>query len=95
MDAHRINWVSGKVLLLLSVTALIAVLSGYVSPPQADEGAAAHIFQLAVVGLLPIGVLFFATADWKQPWRSARPLALAAATLVLAFGALFYLEHYR
>lgn len=95
MDAHRINWVSGKVLLLLSVTALVAVLSGYVRPPQADEGAAAHIFQLAVVGLLPIGVLFFATADWKQPWRSARPLALAAATLVLAFGALFYLEHYR
>lgn len=95
MDAHRINWVSGKVLLLLSVTALIAVLSGYVSPPQADEGAAAHIFQLAVVAMLPIGVLFFATAEWKQPWRSARPLALAAATLVLAFGALFYLEHYR
>jgi hypothetical protein len=27
--------------------------------------------------------------------RSARPLALPAAALVLAFGALYYLEHCR
>lgn len=35
------------------------------------------------------------TADWKQPWRSARPLSFPAVALVLAFGALYFLEHYR
>ena len=36
-----------------------------------------------------------ATTDWKQPLRSARPLAFAAAALVLAFAVLYHLEHYR
>ena len=43
---RQINHVSGKVVIVLSVTALLAVLSGYAHPPQPDEGAAAHIFQL-------------------------------------------------
>jgi hypothetical protein len=33
-----------KLLIVLSLTALRAVLSGYTQPPQPDEGAAAHIF---------------------------------------------------
>jgi len=74
---------------------LLAVLSGYTQPPQPDEGTAAHIFQIAIVALVPMILLFLATADWKQPWQSARALAFPAAALVLAFGALYYLEHYR
>ena len=35
------------------------------------------------------------TADRSQPWRIARTLVLPAVALVLAFGALYYLEHYR
>ena len=95
MRAEQINRVSGKVLIMLSLTALIAVLSGYTQPPQSDEGTAAHIFQVSIVALVPVILLFFATADWRQPLRSARPLALPAAALALAFGALYYLEHYR
>ena len=97
MDAMRgqqINRISGKVLIVLSLIALLAVLSGYTQPPQPDEGAAAHIFQLSIVALVPMTLLFLATADWRQPLRSARPLALPAVALVLAFGALYYLEHY-
>jgi hypothetical protein len=45
--------------------------------------------------LAPAILLFLATADWRQPLRSVRPLLLSAVTLVLAFGALYYLEHYR
>jgi hypothetical protein len=45
--------------------------------------------------LVPTLLLFLATADWKQPWRNARPLTPPAFLLVLAFGALDYLEHYR
>ena len=95
---QKINRVSVVVLIVLSVTALLTVLSGYAQPPQpreTDEGSAAHIFQLSIVALVPVFVLFFATADWRQPLRTVRPLAIPAAALVLAFGALYYLEHYR
>jgi hypothetical protein len=81
--------------MVLSVTALLMVLSGYTQPPQTDEGAVAHIFQLAIVALVPMVLLFVATADWRQPARSARPLAIPAAALAFAFAALYYLEHYR
>jgi len=95
MRVEQINRASSKVLIVLSLTALFAVLSGYAQPPQPDEGTAAHIFQLSIAALVPMILLFLATADWKQPLRSARPLAFPAAALVLAFGLLYYLEHYR
>jgi hypothetical protein len=95
MRVEQINRASSKVLILLSITALLAVLSGYAQPPQADEGTAAHIFQLSIVALVPMIILFLATADWRLPLRSARLLAVPAGALALAFGALYYLEHYR
>ncbi len=95
MRAQQINRVSSKVIIVLSLTALLAVLSGYTQPPQPDEGSAAHIFQIAIVLLVPMILLFLATADWKQRLRGARPLAFPGVALVVAFGALYYLEHYR
>lgn len=95
MNGQQINRVSSRVVLFLSLVALCTVLIGYTQPPQPDEGALAHIFQIAIALLVPILLLFFATADWKQPSRSARRLALPAAALVLAFAALYYLEHFR
>jgi hypothetical protein len=95
MRAQRINRISGGALILLALVALLTVITGYFGPRQSDEGAAAHIFQLSIVALLPMGLLFFATLDWKSPLRSTRVLAIPASVLVLAFGALYYLEHYR
>jgi cytochrome bd-type quinol oxidase subunit 2 len=95
MRAQQINRVSATLLILLSLIALLTVLSGYTHPRQADEGAAAHIFQLSIVALVPMILLFLVTADWKQPRRSVRPLAIPAAALLLAFAALYYLEHFR
>ena len=95
MRGDQINRVSSKIVLVLSLTALIAVLSGYFQPPQPDEGTAAHIFQLSILLLVPVIFLFLASADWTQRARSVRPLALPAAVLVVAFGALYYLEHWR
>ena len=95
MRVQQINGFSGTVVLVLSLAALLTVLSGYVQPPEPDEGVAAHIFQLSIAALAPAIMVFLATADWSQPLRSARPLALPVAALVLAFGALYYLEHYR
>jgi peptidoglycan/LPS O-acetylase OafA/YrhL len=74
MRGQRVNRVSGTALIVLSLTALLAVLSGYALPPQPDEGTPAHLFQLSIVALVPMIVLFCATAEWRQPWRSARPL---------------------
>ncbi len=95
MPGQQINRVSGKVLIVLSLTALLTVLSGYTQPPQPDEGTGAHIFQLSIVALVPMILVFLATADLRQPLRIARTLSFPAAALVLAFGALYYLEHYR
>jgi hypothetical protein len=95
MHAQQINRVSARVLIVLSLTALVAVLSGFGQALQPDEGAAAHIFQLAILALVPVILLFLATADWKRPLQSVRLLAIPGAALVVAFGSLYYLEHYR
>lgn len=94
MDAQQVNRVSGRVLIGLSLLAFVTVLTGYAQAPQADEGTAAHIFQLAIVAVVPTMFLFLFTADWRQRWRSAKPLTIPAVALVLSFAALYYLEHY-
>jgi hypothetical protein len=95
MHREQINRITSIGLGVLSLTALLDVLLlGYLRPPLADEGAGAHIFQLAIVALAPVGLLFLATADFTQPARTARRLAIPAVVVVLAFAALYYLEHY-
>ena len=95
MRRPEINRVSGIALIVLSLTALLDVLLlGYTQPPLSDEGTGAHIFQLSIVALVPTGFLFLATADWTQPVQTVRRLAFPAAVVILAFAALFYLEHY-
>jgi hypothetical protein len=98
MQVPRFNFICGLALIALSLIALLTVLSGYLHPPQPpepDEGAAAHIFQLSVVVYVPTLLIFLASADWSRPLRSAQPLLYSAAALIVAFGALYYLEHYR
>jgi drug/metabolite transporter (DMT)-like permease len=98
MGMQQVNRVSSVALILLSMTALLTVLIGIALEPRPlprDEGTGAHIFQLAIALLVPATFLFLATADWRQPWRSARPLAVTAIATVLAFAALYYLEHVR
>jgi len=104
MSKIQINRVSVWVLAALSLTELLTVilgaflpvlLTGHVSPPERDEGTGAHIFQLSITALVPTILLFFATADWKYPWRIARVLAFPTIAVVLAFGALYYFEHLR
>ena len=94
MLSQRLNRVSRTLLIVLSLIALLCVVSGYFQAPQPDEGSAAHIFQISVVlfaGVLPV---FLATADWKQPVRSVQALLVPGSALIVAFVALFYLEHY-
>jgi protein-S-isoprenylcysteine O-methyltransferase Ste14 len=103
MSTQQINRVSTVGLTVLSLIAFVTVLlglvvpatlSGRIPPPQPDEGTAAHIFQLAIVALVPTGLVFLATADWTRPLRNVRRLALPATAVVLAFSILYYFETY-
>ncbi len=91
----QIHRLASYAVIFFSIAALLTVITGFTEPPQADEGTGAHIFQLSIVALAPMILLFLATADWTRPLRSLRPLAISGGALVLAFGALYYLEHYR
>ncbi|HEV7664708.1 MAG TPA: hypothetical protein VGQ62_14320 [Chloroflexota bacterium] len=92
--SHYINRVSSVAVIILSLAALLTVASGYIQPPRQND-AREYMFQLSIVGLVAMTLLFLATLDWRQPLRSARPLAFAVAASAVAFGALFVLEHYR
>jgi hypothetical protein len=96
MRMQPVNRISSVVLILLSVTALITVVTGLISPPpmpEPDEGTLAHIFQLSIAALLPMTFIVLSTADWRDPWRGLRPLIISIAATVLAFALLYYLEH--
>ena len=96
MNASQIHRLSSAAMIVLAVIALVTVLMGYTvprgTPAPADEGTGAHIFQLAIVLLLPVGLASLSTANWKEPLRAARPLAFAGIAVILAFAALYYLE---
>ncbi len=94
MVSQRLNRISRTSLLVLSLIALLTVISGYFQAPQPDEGWAAHIFQLSIALFAGMLLIFIATADWKQPIRNGRALAIPGSALAMAFAALFYLEHY-
>jgi hypothetical protein len=95
MLEQQINRVSKIFLVVLSLIALATVVSGFFQPPhpEADEGAAAHIFQLSIVAFVPTTLLFLVTADWGQPLRTVRALAFPVITVLIACGVLYYLEH--
>jgi hypothetical protein len=95
MTPARLHHLSHVALCALSSGALLIVLTGYLPGhgPQADEGTAAHLFQLAIVLLAPVGLLFAGTADWTRPATIGRRLALPIVATVAAFAALYYLEH--
>ncbi len=76
------------------LTAVVPILlTGRVPPLEQDEGTQAHIFQLSIVALLPVGLVFLATADWKTPQRVIRALAIPAIGVLAAFALLYYFEH--
>ncbi len=98
MTQLRVNRMSSVAFTCFSLIALFTVLSAYIGPPpvpQADEGAAAHIFQLAVLFAAASLVTMLATTDWRQPWRSLRAIGFPIIALVTAFLALYHLEHYH
>lgn len=97
---HR--W-SGRAVLVLSVFATLLVLGasiltmlGRFQPaPDGDEGTPAHLFQIAIVLIVPAGLAHLGTADWRRPLRVMRGLVVPAIALVVAFATLYRMEHLR
>ena len=78
--------------IVCSMIALAIVVGNVVAgvPRQADEGIAAHLFQLLMVAQVPLVVGFAAFTDWSKPSRlivalTAQVLAFAAALAALAW----------
>ena len=93
MRSTRVNQASSLAIIVFSVTALAVVLWAVHTAALTDEGTGAPPFSTVGRSLYPVTLVYLITADWSQPWRSARPIAIAVATTTLAFAALFYLEH--
>lgn len=95
MIGEQVNRVGSVTLIVLAVAALGLVLFGSTQPPQPlphDEGPLARLFQLVLATQVVVGLLVFATADWRRPGRVLRPLLLAAGLTALALLILSYLE---
>jgi len=103
MNNEAINRISGHVVLGLSVFAMLLVVGatvlatlGRFNPsPDGDEGTAARLFQLAILLLMPAGLAYLVTADWRQPVKVAKRLIVPALALVAAFSTLYYMENVR
>ena len=100
MDSARLNRACAFGLTALSLGALFLVLTavipiaatGVAPPPRADEGALARLFQLAILALLPTGLVYLGTSDWMHPGATARRLVLPAAAVTTAFALLSCFE---
>lgn len=79
----------------MSLGALAAVLlhlAAHGSAPQADEGAAAHVWQLLMAAQVPF-VLFFAVKWLRQSPRQALPVvAVQVAAALAAMAPVFLLR---
>ena len=87
MDAHLLNRPSGFIPIAMS-TAALATVVGYAAmfgvARQADEGAAAHVWQLLMVGQTPV-VAFFAMRWFPTvPRQAVLVLALQVGAALAA-----------
>ena len=76
---------------LAAIATILAFIMSHGTAPQADEGAAAHIWQLLMAGQVPI-VLYFAVKWLPQAPRQALPiLALQIGAALAALAPVFLL----
>jgi hypothetical protein len=95
MRAALLNRPSALIPLVMSATALAIVL-GYAvmfgTAPQADEGIAAHIWQILMVGQFP--VIAFYAIKWL-PTQPKQALIVLSAQLGAALAAVFPVWWFR
>ena len=94
MNASPIKQPSALLPVAMSLAALAVVLAHaalYGVVHEADEGTAAHLFQILMAAQAPV-VLYFAVKWLPQaPGRALRVLALQAGAAAAAFAAVYWL----
>ena len=96
MSVSPIKQPSALIPIAMSLCAL-ALLAGHISiygvARQADEGTAAHLWQLLMGGQVPIVLYFAVTWLPRAPGPALRVLALQAALALASFAVLYWFEH--
>ena len=80
MTQAKIKKIAAIIPLVFSAIAFVLVVANILAgvPPQPDENASAHIWQLLMLAQLPFILLFVVTADWRE----RTPVLLVALQLV-------------
>jgi uncharacterized membrane protein len=99
MSPRQINRLSSIGISVVALTAALAVapsaLISFLSrsnwPTREEQADLIGVFLLVMLALVPMIVLFFATANWREPSRIVRRLAFPAVALVFAFSVLYYI----
>ena len=93
MTRTKINLAAGLLPVAMSLAALaivlIAVTTGW-ERNLADEGVAAHLFQLLIVGEIPVILLFLLTAERSRTRPIIGLAAVQAAAIGMALGSLAF-----
>ncbi len=84
---NRVGAVAPTVMSLLALADVLVVVATGWERHLTDEGAAAHIFQLLIVGQVPFLLMYLTTAKWRLRFAATvRPIVFQFAALVLALG---------
>lgn len=86
VTSRQVNRAFAAMPLLCSAAAFALVMANILArvPPQPDENASAHLFQLLILIQLPLIGLFAASADWHRRSRVVAVLALQALAIAVA-----------
>jgi hypothetical protein len=89
---RKIHRVSGVLVAVLSLIAFAGALD-HPQPFQPDDGTAASVLQLSLAALSDAVLIFLFTADWDEPRRRAKELALPAVAVIAAV-TMYYLQRH-
>jgi hypothetical protein len=85
---NRVSQVSGFLIPLAAFSLILVVVTTGWERNLADEGAAAHLFQLLLAMEIPVVALYVATARQRNSPALLATVALQAACVAAALGSL-------
>jgi hypothetical protein len=90
MRREEINRWTGRLPIAMSLAALgiagFVIITGW-QRHLPDEGAAAHLFQLLIIGEVPLIGLFLLTSERKKAWPAMRIAIAQGISMAIALGA--------
>jgi hypothetical protein len=85
---YRVSRTAPLIMSLLALAICVVGWSGIVRDPPGDEGALAHVYQLVMVGQLPLMLIFLVTAARRGLRQNLPVLGLQIALWISALAAL-------